>query len=86
MIIWIVEIEILANNEKMPKLYWLRVVSEKHDLSLNETSQVADILPSLARLVLKQDSNLKSYKVSHNYKLEPADYPKRLNFSIWSKA
>ena len=67
MIIWIGEIEILANYENMPKFYWLRVVSEKHDLSLNEASQVANILPSLAWLVLKQDSNLKSYKVSHNY-------------------
>jgi phosphomevalonate kinase len=50
-------------------------VSEKPDLSLKEASQIAEISSSSARLVFKEDLDLKPYKLPSNHELKPTDHP-----------
>lgn len=62
------------------------VISEKPSLSIRKACQVAEISYNLSRLILKDDLKLKPYKVPDAFKLEPVDYPKRVDFCNWIKS
>jgi hypothetical protein len=59
------------------------VVSEDPSLSIRHLSQVAEIS---YRLILKDDLDLKPYKLPDLHELQTADFPKRLDFCNWIKA
>ena len=61
------------------------VISEDPSLSIRQISQDAEISYSLTRLILKDDLDLKPYKLPDFHELEPADFPKRLDFCNWVK-
>jgi hypothetical protein len=56
------------------------VISEDPSLSIRHLSQVAEISYSLTRLILKDDLDLKPYKLPDFHELQPADFPKDLIF------
>ncbi len=62
------------------------VISEDPSLLIKHLSQVAQISYSLTRLILKDDLYLKPYKLPGFHELQPADFPKRLDFCNWMKA
>ena len=62
------------------------VISESLSLSIRHLSQVTEISCSLTRLILKDDLDLKPYKLTDFHELQPADFPQRLDFSNWMKA
>jgi hypothetical protein len=61
-------------------------MSEKHSLSIRKASQIAKILCSLTRLVLKNDLGLRPYKKPDLHEIETKDYPKRLDCCTWHVA
>ena len=75
-----------CQKRKDAKLVVERVITEEPSLSIKKVSQVADISTSLVRLVLKEDLDLKPYKLPTFHELIPSDYPKRLNFALWFKS
>jgi hypothetical protein len=62
------------------------VISEDPSLSIRHLSQAAEISYSLTRLILKDDLDLKPYKLPDFHELQTADFPKRLDFCNWIKA
>ena len=75
----------ISQKRKDAKIVLEGVVSEKPDLSISEAAQVAGISYKLARMVLKEDLNLKPYKLRQYHELKPSDPAKRLDFCIWFK-
>jgi hypothetical protein len=61
------------------------VISEDPSLSIRHLSKVAEISSSLTRLILKDDLDLKPYKLPDFYELQPGDFPKKLDFCNWMK-
>ncbi len=59
---------------------------EEPSLSIRKASRIAEISRSLTRLILKDDLDLKRYKLPDFHELQPADFPKRLDFCNWMKA
>ena len=76
----------ISQKRKDAKIVLKEVVSEKPDLSIREAAQVADISRELARMVLKEDLNLKPYKLRQYHELKPSDPAKRLNFCLWFRS
>jgi Helix-turn-helix domain (DUF4817) len=75
----------ISQKRKDTKIVLEGVVAEKPDLSINEAAQVAGISRELARMVLKEDLNLKPHKLHQYHELKPSDPAKRLDFCIWFK-
>jgi hypothetical protein len=61
------------------------VISEDPSLSIRQMSQNDEISYSLTRLILKDDLDLKPYKLPDFHELEQADFPKKLDFCNWVK-
>jgi len=59
------------------------VISEDPSLSIRNLSQVAEISYSLSRFILKDDLDLKPYKLPDFQQLQPTNFPKRLDFCNW---
>ena len=62
------------------------VISKDPSLSIRHLSHIAENSSSLTRLILKDDLDLKPYKLPDFHELQPADFPKRLDFCNWMKA
>jgi hypothetical protein len=60
-------------------------ISEDPSLSIKNLSQVAEISYSLTRFVMKDDLDLKPYELPDFHQLQPANFPKRLDFCNWMK-
>ncbi len=59
------------------------VISQDPSRSIRHLSQVAlEISKSLTRLILKDDFDLKPYRLPDFHELQPADFPKRLDFCL----
>jgi hypothetical protein len=56
------------------------VISKDPSLSIRHLSHIAEISSSLTRLILKNDLDLKPYKLPDFHELQPADFPKDLIF------
>ena len=56
---------------------------EKPGLSIRKASQQVGISYGMTRDILRKDLELKPYKYNECQKLEPSDFPKRLNFANW---
>ena len=69
-----------SQKQKNAKTKLKMVISEDPSLSIRQISQDAENSYSLTRLILKDDFDLKPYKLPHFHELEPADFPKRLDF------
>jgi hypothetical protein len=62
------------------------VISKDPSLSIRHLSHFAEISSSLTRLILKDDLDLKPYKLPDFHELQPANFPIRLDFCNWMKA
>jgi len=60
------------------------LVNEKQAVTIRKAAQEADISCSLARLILKDDLNLKPYKIQETFKLNDNDPEARLKFANWA--